>query len=55
MSKTNGDHTLDDAELDAVAGGVVVEKIGVDLFDYPPPANAAAMAVWNRLLRQNGL
>jgi len=32
MSKTGTpkDRTLDDAELDAVAGGVVVEKIGPD-------------------------
>jgi hypothetical protein len=39
MSKTGTleDRALDDAELDAVTGGVVVEKIGPDRLRRSPP------------------
>ena len=66
MSKTNDTprpatfedhHTLADSELDAVTGGLVVNAIIQPLIALDisrPPANAAAMAAWNDLLRQNG-
>ena len=66
MSKTNDtsspaapeDHRpLADSELDGVTGGLVVNAIIMPLIALDisrPPANAAAMAAWNDLLRQNG-
>jgi hypothetical protein len=63
MSKTNDVSTLNHrplaaSELDAVSGGLVVPAIIQPLIalDLGPalPANAAAMAAWNNLLRQNG-
>ena len=66
MSKTNDtsrsatleDHRpLADSELDAVTGGLVVNAIIQPLIALDigrPPANAAAMAAWNGLLKQNG-
>jgi len=66
MSKTNDtsspatleDHRLlADGELDAVTGGLVVNAIIMPLIALDisrPPANAAAMAAWNDLLKQNG-
>jgi len=60
MSKTDtqNDHRpLADSELDAVTGGLVVNAIIQPLIALDisrPLANAAAMAAWNDLLRQNG-
>jgi hypothetical protein len=66
MSKTNEttnlvtfeDHRpLADSELDVVTGGLVVNAIIMPLIALDigrPPANAAAMAAWNGLLKQNG-
>jgi hypothetical protein len=67
MSKTNDtskptaledDRPLADSKLDAVSGGLVVLAIIQPLIalriDPGLPANAAAMAAWNTLLRQNG-
>jgi hypothetical protein len=48
---------LRDEEVDAVSGGLVVPAIIQPLIALDisrPPANAAAMAAWNDLLRQNG-
>jgi hypothetical protein len=48
---------LRDEELDGVTGGLVVNAIIQPLIALDisrPPANAAAMAAWNDLLRQNG-
>ena len=48
---------LSSDELDAVTGGLVVPAIIQPLIALDigrPPANAAAMAAWNNLLRQNG-
>jgi hypothetical protein len=65
MSKTNetSRNELADSELDAVCGG----KAGMGSSSYgpgynsggggyppSPPANAAAMAAWNDLLKPNG-
>jgi hypothetical protein len=46
-----------DHELDTVTGGLVVNAIIMPLIALDigrPPANAAAMAAWNGLLKQNG-
>ena len=48
---------LRDEEIGAVTGGLVVNAIIQPLIALDigcPPANAAAMAAWNDLLRQNG-
>jgi hypothetical protein len=48
---------LRDDEIGAVTGGLVVNAIIQPLIALDisrPPANAAAMAAWNDLLRQNG-
>jgi hypothetical protein len=48
---------LVDHELDMVTGGLVVAAIIQPLIALDigrQPANAAAMAAWNDLLRQNG-
>ena len=48
---------LRDEELDGVTGGLVVNAIIQPLIALDisrPPANAAAMAAWNGLLKQNG-
>jgi hypothetical protein len=48
---------LRDDELEQVTGGLVVPAIIQPLIALDisrPPANAAAMAAWNDLLRQNG-
>jgi hypothetical protein len=48
---------LRDEELDGVTGGLVVNAIIQPLIALDisrPPANAAAMAAWNDLLKQNG-
>ena len=49
---------LTETELDAVSGGAVMDAIIDQSFprfnDGRPPENAAAMRVWNDLLRQNG-
>ena len=54
----NTERELADSELDAVTGGLVVPAIIQPLIalriDPGLPANAAAMAAWNNLLRQNG-
>ena len=58
MSNTSAEpRELRDDELDRVAGGLVVPAIIQPLIALDigrPPANAAAMAAWNNLLRQNG-
>lgn len=64
MSETNEreltetGHELLDHELDTVTGGLVVNAIIMPLIALGgidrPPANAAAMAAWNGLLKQNG-
>ena len=54
---TDDHRPLADIELDAVSGGLVVNAIIQPLIALDisrPPANAAAMAAWNDLLRQNG-
>jgi hypothetical protein len=56
-SKLEHHNTLADSELDAVTGGLVVNAIIMPLIALDigrPPANAAAMAAWNGLLKQNG-
>jgi hypothetical protein len=48
---------LRDEEIGAVTGGLVVPAIIMPLIALDigrPPANAAAMAAWNGLLKQNG-
>jgi hypothetical protein len=48
---------LRDEEIGAVTGGLVVAAIIQPLIALDigrPPANAAAMAAWNDLLRQHG-
>jgi hypothetical protein len=64
MSKTNERELTEtecnellDHELDTVTGGLVVPAIIQPLIALDigrQPANAAAMAAWNTLLRQNG-
>jgi hypothetical protein len=64
MSKTIGREVTEteckelvDHELDMVTGGLVVAAIIQPLIALDigrQPANAAAMAAWNTLLRQNG-
>jgi hypothetical protein len=60
MSNTSNElRELRDKEVDAVTGGLVVPAIIqplIALGGIGPglPANAAAMAAWNNLLRQNG-
>ena len=58
MSKTNDElRELRDDEIDGVTGGLVVPAIIQPLIALDisrPPANAAAMAAWNDLLKQNG-
>jgi bacteriocin-like protein len=58
MSKTNDElRELQDDELEQVTGGLVVNAIIMPLIALDigrPPANAAAMAAWNGLLKQNG-
>ena len=59
MSNTPHDELRElwDEEVDAVTGGLVVTAIIQPLIALDigrPPANAAAMAAWNNLLRQNG-
>jgi hypothetical protein len=60
MSNTSNElRELRDEEVDAVTGGLVVPAIIqplIALGGIGPglPANAAAMAAWNNLLRQNG-
>jgi hypothetical protein len=54
---TDDHRPLADSELDAVSGGLVVNAIIQPLIALDigrPPANAAAMAAWNDLLKQNG-
>jgi hypothetical protein len=56
-SKLEHHDTLADSELAAVNGGLVVNAIIMPLIALDigrPPANAAAMAAWNGLLKQNG-
>jgi hypothetical protein len=55
----NPERELTSGELDAVSGGISAVDAAAELSfpsfnDGRPPANAAAMAVWNRLLSQNG-
>ena len=70
MSKTNDTRNLShdtlenrvlaDSELELVSGGLIVKMNHVSVANVSlggmtdPPANAATMAVWNDLLRQNG-
>ena len=52
-----GARELRNEEIGAVTGGLVVNAIIQPLIALDigrPPANAAAMAAWNDLLRQNG-
>jgi hypothetical protein len=56
-AKLDDHRPLVDSELDAVTGGLVVNAIIMPLIALDigrPPANAAAMAAWNGLLKQNG-
>jgi Type VI secretion system effector, Hcp len=56
-AKLDDHRPLADSELDAVTGGLVVPAIIQPLIALDisrQPANAAAMAAWNDLLRQNG-
>jgi hypothetical protein len=58
MSNTSDEQReLRDEEVDGVTGGLVVLAIIQPLIALDigrPPANAAAMAAWNGLLKQNG-